>query len=293
MEVRQLRYFLQICESGSLLKAADSLYISHQALSKSLAALETELGAPLFFRTSRGVVLTQLGGALKEQARVVVDEMDRLTSGITELVLEGSGMIRLGLAESLLHFSSEKIWDDFCESHPKNKIEVNEYEYGEIVELIKAGRLDAGIVSDWKRTEDFESFDFPVSERLVLIGKDNPLYDKESLEIADLKNESFVLCINEFAYQRFVELCEMSGFTPRVRRVKDTLYMYETCNKNGLSGLSIAGLTDDPLPRYKNLRAIPFRDKVFPYSLSLIWRKNSSRKRSIRELADYLALALS
>ena len=48
MELRQLQYFMQICESGSILKAANNLYITQQAVSKSIAALERELRASLF-----------------------------------------------------------------------------------------------------------------------------------------------------------------------------------------------------------------------------------------------------
>lgn len=61
MELRQLQYFMQICESGSILKAANNLYITQQAVSKSIAALERELGASLFYRTAKGVV--QIGRA--------------------------------------------------------------------------------------------------------------------------------------------------------------------------------------------------------------------------------------
>lgn len=53
MEIRQLRYFVQIYKSGSLLKTSENLFISHQALSKALRTLELELGAPLFYRTSK------------------------------------------------------------------------------------------------------------------------------------------------------------------------------------------------------------------------------------------------
>ena len=56
MDIRQLRYFLRICSDGSILKASQNVFITQQALSKIISAMEQEIGAPLFFRSSRGLV---------------------------------------------------------------------------------------------------------------------------------------------------------------------------------------------------------------------------------------------
>jgi len=72
LEIRQLRYFMQVCESGSLLKASEVLFISHQALSKSLSLLEKELGASLFYRTPKGMIPTQFGQELLEDSRPIL-----------------------------------------------------------------------------------------------------------------------------------------------------------------------------------------------------------------------------
>ena len=64
MDYKQLKFFRKICEEKSINRAAQKLFISQQALSKSIAKLEEELGTPLFIRTSGGVRLTPAGELL-------------------------------------------------------------------------------------------------------------------------------------------------------------------------------------------------------------------------------------
>lgn len=61
MEFKHIEYFVETCRHRSLSKAAEALYISQQALSRSIANLEEELGCTLFQRTVKGITLTEDG----------------------------------------------------------------------------------------------------------------------------------------------------------------------------------------------------------------------------------------
>ena len=76
MDSRKLSYFLKICETGSIAKAAEVLFISQQALSKSIAKLEKEVGVPLLVRTPEGVRLTVAGQLLEQRAGLYLEEHD-------------------------------------------------------------------------------------------------------------------------------------------------------------------------------------------------------------------------
>ena len=78
MELRQLSHFLAVVDAGSLTLAADREGLTQQALSKSLARLELELGGKLFERAARGMVLSRLGDAIAEHARQVLADAGRL-----------------------------------------------------------------------------------------------------------------------------------------------------------------------------------------------------------------------
>ena len=68
MEPEQLRIFLAVAEHGSFTAAAKALFVSHSTTSRAVAALESELGLPLFLRQGRSVALTQAGETLKPEA---------------------------------------------------------------------------------------------------------------------------------------------------------------------------------------------------------------------------------
>jgi len=80
MDIRQLRYFVQIVESGSLSKASRQLYIAQPALSQQLAKLEDQVGKPLFLRSSKGVSPTENGLALYHHARFMLRQLDQALS---------------------------------------------------------------------------------------------------------------------------------------------------------------------------------------------------------------------
>lgn len=76
MDARQLRYFVQIVESGSLAKASRQLFIAQPALSHHVTRLEDEVGKPLLLRSSRGVTPTDHGAALYQHAKFVLRQLE-------------------------------------------------------------------------------------------------------------------------------------------------------------------------------------------------------------------------
>ena len=181
----------------------------------------------------------------------------------------------------------------FKELHPHTEIEPYEHGYIEGLKCLKAGTLDAVVISDYENTDGFITYSLPSTRRLLIVEKSNPLASKEELEIKDLRNEKFILCINDFAYNKFLRLCQAEGFTPDVRRTSDTVYMYKLCSEDGLCGLCIDSNTSNLVPKYPELRAIPFKDNAFPYPMMLAVRNNYPKPTLIKELVDFLTYSLN
>ena len=98
MDLRQLRYFTQIVESGSLSKASRQLFIAQPALSQQLSKLEGEVGKPLLTRSSRGVAPTENGLALYHHARFMLRQLDQALSIARKESGAVQGMVSVGPA---------------------------------------------------------------------------------------------------------------------------------------------------------------------------------------------------
>ena len=98
VEIKQLRAFLAVAGAQSFLGAADKLYITRQAVSKTVTQLEDDLGVKLFVRSRNGATLTPAGTAFYHQARTLVADFDRLEKEMRELEHSTRPTLRLCLA---------------------------------------------------------------------------------------------------------------------------------------------------------------------------------------------------
>ncbi len=98
MNLQHLRHLIAIAEHGSLREAARHLNLSQSAITKSLRALELELGAPLVTRGSRGSIISPVGRELLVHARLATAEIARMTERVRQLTDEGAGRFTIGSA---------------------------------------------------------------------------------------------------------------------------------------------------------------------------------------------------
>ena len=100
MEIRQLRAFVAIAESGTFTAGAVRVHVTQAAVSMQIRQLETEVGAKLFIRAPRNVILTEAGEKLLERARHILLEHDAALEEIAELAGAKRGRLRIGSASA-------------------------------------------------------------------------------------------------------------------------------------------------------------------------------------------------
>ena len=98
---QRIRYFLKAAETGSFSLAAQSMFISAQALTKQINLLEQELGGRLFERTSHGVILTGFGQYAQEKLLRIEQEFDSTWDDLREYARNGKEQIRIGIFAAL------------------------------------------------------------------------------------------------------------------------------------------------------------------------------------------------
>ena len=111
MEIKQLRAFLAVANARSFLGAAEMLYVSRQAVSKTVTQLEDELGVKLFVRSQNGAELTPAGAYFFPQARTLVADFDRLQRDMTRFEHSPRQKLRICMAVGVNTMFTRKIMD--------------------------------------------------------------------------------------------------------------------------------------------------------------------------------------
>lgn len=148
MEIRQLRAFVAIAESGTFTAGALRVHVTQAAISMQIRQLETEIGARVFVRAPRHVILTEAGEHLLRRARQMLREHDAAIDEIAELAGAERGRLRIGSASAMvLTDQLPIILKELRKQHPAAEISVNSGTSESLVDQILAGELDIAFVS--------------------------------------------------------------------------------------------------------------------------------------------------
>lgn len=148
MEIRQLKAFAAIADSGTFTAGARRVHVTQAAISMQIRQLEIEVGAKLFIRAPRRVILTEAGEHLLQRVRHILREHDAALDEIAQLAGAERGRIRIGSASAMvLTEHLPRILKELRKQHSKAEIAVGSGTSETLVEQILAGDLDIAFVS--------------------------------------------------------------------------------------------------------------------------------------------------
>jgi len=148
VEIRQLRAFVAIAESGTFTAGALRVHVTQAAISMQIRQLETEIGAKVFVRAPRHVILTEAGEQLLRRARHILREHDAALDEIAELAGAERGRLRIGSASAMvLTDQLPSILEELRNQHPGAEIAVTSGTSEVLVDQILAGEIDIAFVS--------------------------------------------------------------------------------------------------------------------------------------------------
>jgi LysR family transcriptional regulator, nitrogen assimilation regulatory protein len=216
MELRQLRYFLGVCEAGSLLKASARLHIAQPALGQQIAALEDELGVKLFARSTRGMALTPEGRVFLEHAKVVLTDADRAKEAVRHSATEPQGQVVLGLPTTVALAATVPIVQACRERYPGIQLQVIEAYSGFLREWLQMGRLDLALL--------FGDEPDPDLLKRVLLEEPLQMTLPRTLRLRHLQSMELVLPGREHGLRRIIdEACAQQGIALHVVAEIDSL----------------------------------------------------------------------
>ena len=194
MDIRILRYFLTVAREQNFTKAAEQLNITQPTLSRQLAALEDEVGKPLFIRGSRSVTLTETGLLLKRRALEIIDLEEKMLDElkVKEELIEGT--ITIGCGE----FAAVEILAEICkvykQKYPMVQIALHTATADSVYEMMNQGLVDIGLFLEPVNTEGLDYIRIMESDHWVVGMKpDDPLADKEYITKEELLDKPLIL----------------------------------------------------------------------------------------------------
>jgi LysR family hca operon transcriptional activator len=197
MELRHLRYFVAVAETGSLTVAAERrLFTSQPSLSRQIRDLEEEVGAELFNRSARGVELTASGKAFLDHARLALSQVDAATEAARRASQPTRQVFALGFLTGEEMTWLPRAMQVLRDELPKIDVTVSSHYSPDLADGLARGKLDLAFL----RAEPGFDLDYRVVSReklIVLMPSDHPLTERTSIRPEDFRGEPFIMATNK------------------------------------------------------------------------------------------------
>lgn len=216
MELRQLRYFIGVSEAGSLLKASSRLHVAQPALGQQISALEEEVGAQLFERSSRGMALTGAGKVFLEHAKVVLADVERARQAVREASAVPHGEVVIGLPTTVALAATVPILRACRERLPQVRPKVVEAYSGFLHEWLQSGRLDLAVLYGSEPEAGLAKQPL-LDEKLALVSAPKGPRAGKRVSLARLAGWPLILPGHEHGLRRIIDdACAAQGLTLNV-----------------------------------------------------------------------------
>ncbi|MDP4086966.1 MAG: LysR family transcriptional regulator, partial [Bacillota bacterium] len=218
MELRQLKYFIEVAKQEHISLAAENLHIAQSAVSRQIGNLEAELGVQLFQREGRNIKLTHIGRLFAEQAVISLNAIANAKQLVDEYVDPERGMIRIGFPSSLASNTLPNIIKSFKREHPDVRYHLRQGGYNYLIEGINNREIDLAFIGPVPGFDSNVHSDILFTENFVaLLPASHPLAGEENLSLSQLNMDKFVLFPEGFILRKIVEdACLQAGFRPYI-----------------------------------------------------------------------------
>lgn len=231
MEIRQLRYFLEIARTEHLTTAARQLFVTQSTLSHGLRLLEEELGVALFERVGRGLKLSQAGRVFKDYAARALQELEAGRMALADLASLQAGRLTVGVIPTSLHTLVPSAVAAFNARYPKIQVVLRELLAPEIEALLLSGDLDLGMAFHPTGAAGIDSEPLFDEQMQLVVHAAHPLAGCAPLPLQQLHDVPLVLLSRRFATRRLLdEHLRAAGVQPKVMVEMESVHaLIEAC----------------------------------------------------------------
>lgn len=189
MELRSLRYFLEIAREENMSRAAERLHVSQPTLSRTMKELEDELGKQLFTRSSYSIHLTDEGMLFRKRTEDLLEMADKIKDEFRTLGDEVKGDIYIGCAESYLVKYLAQAVKNLNEKYPLIRYNIISGDTEQVSEKLKRGIYDFAFIVEPPDLSQYNYLEIPESDLWgVIMPSDHPLAGNKEITAEDLSS---------------------------------------------------------------------------------------------------------
>ncbi|WP_348824947.1 LysR family transcriptional regulator [Flavobacterium aestuarii] len=276
MELRHIKYFLKLAEELSFVRAAEKLFISQPPLSRQIKELETEIGAQLFERNNKRVILTEAGKFYEKEMREVLKNIERINIKTKKISENQSGEFRIAYVSSTFSGDISKLLQFLSEKYPFVNFRLYEVPTVKQIAALEDGKIDLGIIRAPLYSSKIDSqLWFKDSFSIVFNRNKYSITTEEELE--KLKEATFVFFNKDYApyfYNVLLQICAQYGFEPKVVHESNNISSIIQLVKNGL-GISIVPTAIVKNYNYPELEYVEIKKRFLFTHILLATQKGS------------------
>lgn len=290
LTLRDLQYVVAVAEHRHFGKAARACHVSQPALSGQIRKIEDYLGVTIFERDMRRVTVTEVGRAVVQQARVVLEEAEKIFTAAKSTRAPLAGPFRLGAIATLGPYLMPYLLGPLRKAFPQLELNLKEGLTDDLLEELRAGQLDAVLAA---RTFDPEGLHvMPLFEEpfLLTLPKNHPLQSEDPVKVNELKASEMVLledghCLRD----QTIAACPPNrrGNIKEMHVTSLETLRHLVASGAGYTLMPLLAVNDDKrlrnLIRYRRLAG-----KNTSRTIVLACRERFPRKNEIELLADFI-----
>ena len=286
-----LALFVRVAETRSITKAAEVSHIALAAASRRLSLLEHHYGVKLLERTARGAELTPAGRAVLHRARQILSQADQLRAEMSEYASGGKGHVRIQASASAISQFLPADLATFSAAAPQVVIALEERFSGEIVQALREGTTDIGVIMGGTPTDDLKCFEYKTDRLVAVVPKKLPLRSRSAVFSA-LLDYDFVTLEGATATTRL--LVDQAALARKPLRARIQVHSFAALCKMIEAGLGIGVLPEGaakPFVAAMQLRMVKLSDPWTRRRMVVCVRDYQLLPSIARKLVDHLTRA--
>ncbi|MBB4822989.1 DNA-binding transcriptional LysR family regulator [Sporosarcina luteola] len=288
MELRQLEYFIAVCEELHFTRAAEKLGMTQPSLSQQIGLLEHEMGMKLFDRIGRRIAIAEPGIILLEHAYRVFHEIEQAKAAISELHGLERGSLKVGALLTAVNTILPPTLIDFHRKYPSIEIAVSGMRTDDIKAALLHNAIDIGVVYLPVEHPDLETIPLWKEELVLAMSIHHPLAGQPAVPLAVLNQTAAILLPPTYFLRQYVDkLCQKEGFLPDPAIELTTLESILMMVKRGV-GVTILAKSYLHSLQQSDLCIAQIDHPAMEMEIGIVYRRNKHLCSASREFIDML-----